>query len=130
MKKWIVLAAVLLLLTGCAAQKAADYEIVVVPAQWSEELDRRIKDHVKDRQELNVYQNMAQEPDARYQALLLQDLMAQGVDAVCLEPLDDSLVTIAAEELEQAGILVVTGEDHLAMIDRAARELEQQKPVS
>ena len=130
MKKWIILVVALLMLTGCSAQKTAKYEIVVVPRQWSQELDRQIEEHVAERDELNVYQNMAQEADALYQKLLLQDLMAQGVDAVCLEPVEKDTVAPMVEELEQAGVVVVTEEDLLYAIDRAAELLEQGKTAS
>lgn len=123
MKRLFAVLLGLLLLTGCSAQKTAKYEIVVVPRQWSAELDRQIEDHVREREDLNVYQNMADEADARYQALLLQDLMAQGVDAVCLTPVEEEAVEDAVLQLEQAGIVVVTGTDVPDMIDRAAELL-------
>ena len=125
MKKLLAVLLFLLMLTGCSGQKTAKYEIVVVPRQWSADLDAQIAEHVKERDELNVYQNMCDEADARYQRLLLQDLMAQGVDAVCLVPVDAEDVAETVVRLEQAGILVITGEDVPAMIDRAAERLAE-----
>ena len=117
----------LLLLTGCAGQgmQKSKFEIVVVPRAWSEEINGVIEDHVADRPELNVYQNTSEEPDALYQALLVEDLMAQQVDAVCIDPVDQTVVAPMIEKAEKAGIVVVVGEEIPAMIDTAAKLLEE-----
>ena len=122
----LMIAAMLLSLAACGKKSGNKslYEIVVVPAAWSDELDAQIKDYVKDRPELNVYQNMVQEQDAKYQALLVEDLVAQGVDAICLQPVDDSVLP-AAQKAEEAGVIVIIGDDILPMIDRAEARLKQ-----
>jgi len=129
MKKLILLlvsAAMLMGLCACSAGKTTKslYEIVVVPSAWSDELDGQIKNYVKDRPELNVYQNMVEETDAKYQALLIEDLMAQEVDAICLQPVDETVMPMV-EKARDAGIVVIVGEDLLPMIDRAETELKK-----
>ena len=127
-KVFAILIATCVLLSLCACRGKTGnkslYEIVVVPSAWSDELDAQIKNYVKDRPELNVYQNMVQEADAKYQALLIEDLMAQGVDAICLQPVDDTVLSMA-EKVEEAGIVVVVGDDLLFLIDRAEELLKK-----
>ena len=122
----LIAAAMMFSFCACGAEtgKETVYEIVVVPAAWSDELDVQIKEYVKDRPELNVYQNMVQEKDAKYQALLIEDLMAQEVDAICLQPIDDSVLPMV-QKAEEAGIIVITGDDMLSMIDQAEKELKK-----
>lgn len=129
MKKLLAISVIVFVLSSfCAcSQKTGNkslYEIVVVPSAWSDELDLQIKDYVKDRPELNVYQNMVEEKDAKYQALLIEDLMAQGVDAICLQPVDGSVLPMV-EKVKENGIVVVMGDDFLPMIDRAEIELKK-----
>ena len=128
MKKCFLVLLLLLFLTACGTQTAqkSKYEIVVVPQAWSEEIDDAIEDHVKDLPELNVYQNTSEEPDALYQALLVEDLMAQEVDAVCIDPVDEETVMPMIEKAREAGIIVVAGSDIPTMIDRAAMELSRE----
>ena len=122
----LIAAAMMLSFGACGSEtgKETVYEIVVVPAVWSDELDAQIKEYVKDRPELNVYQNMVQEKDAKYQALLVEDLMAQKVDAICLQPIDDTVLPMV-QKAEEAGIIVITGDDMLSMIDQAEKELNK-----
>lgn len=125
MKKCIAMLLLLLFLTACGAQSAqkSKYEVVVVPRAWSEEINDLLEDHVKDLPELNVYQNTSEEPDARYQALLVEDLMAQEVDVICIDPVDGRSVGPMIEKAREAGILVIEGADILQMIDAAAAAL-------
>lgn len=126
MKKSLVWLLLLLFLTACStgpAQKSK-YEIVVVPQMWSEEVNASIEEHVKDRPELNVYQNTAEEPDGLYQALLVEDLMAQEVDAVCIDPVDMEILEPVMEKAEEAGIVVIVGTNIPEMIDLAEKELK------
>ena len=110
---------------GAAATNQNTLEIVVVPQAWSDELDGQIKAHVKDRPQLNVYQNAPEEPDGRYQSLLVEDLMAQQVDVICLDVTDPVQAEPKIKAAEEAGILVLTGADFLAMIDQAEEMLSK-----
>ena len=126
MTKVFVLIATLLTLCACAKpiSQAEVLEIVVVPQTWSEALESDLKQLAKDRPELNVYQNTAQEADALYQALLLRDLTAQEVDAICLDPIDEALAAPYVEAAQEAGITVIIGNDFSRMIEQAAQCLQ------
>ena len=130
MKKYLALLLTMVLAVsaagcGAAATNQNTLEIVVVPQAWSDELDGQIKAHVKDRPQLNVYQNAPEEPDGRYQALLVEDLMAQQVDVICLDVTDPVQAEPKIKAAEEAGILVLTGADFLAMIDQAEEMLSK-----
>jgi len=125
MKKLLALLAALLIFSGCSTT-AADhtvYNIAVVPQVWSDELNEEIANHVSDRPQLNVYQTMLDEADGLYQTLLVQDLTAQGIDAICLQVIDSEAMAPMIEQAEAAGVVVVVGEDVSAMIDQAAQLL-------
>ena len=127
-KVFVSLISAVMLLSFCACSTKTGnkslYEIVIVPSSWSDELDAQIKEYVKDRPELNVYQNMVQEEDAHYQALLIEDLMAQGVDAICLQPVDDTVLPMV-EKVQEAGVVVIRGDDLLSLIDQAENMLKK-----
>ncbi len=118
MKKFVCLLLVLLCLTGCGRQeiRSEKFEVVIVPQAWSEAVDREIKAQTESFPMLNVYQNTAEEPDARYQALLVEDLMAQEVDAICIDPVDAEAIAPMLEKAEEAGIEIVVGTDIPAML--------------
>lgn len=59
---------------------------------------------------LNVYQRGTAQIDATLQAQLVQDLIAQGVDAICVVPVDlESLEPVLAQARD-AGIVVIAHE--------------------
>ncbi|MBQ9967366.1 MAG: substrate-binding domain-containing protein [Oscillospiraceae bacterium] len=125
MKKYMALLLLLLCLTGCGRKgmQSEKYEVVIVPQAWSEEADLAIKAEAEDYPMLNIYQNTSEEPDARYQALLVEDLMAQEVDAICIDPVDAEVLAPALEKAEAAGIRIVVGTDIPAMLNEAAERL-------
>ena len=124
MKKLLALTISLLLLTGCApAAEQTVCNIAVVPQVWSDELNDSIGDYVKDRAHLNVYQTMVDEADSKYQVLLVEDLIAMEVDAICLDPIDEQAMEPMLQKAEDAGVLVFTGEELLPLIDLAEAEL-------
>lgn len=123
MKKFLSLLLVLLCLSGCGSHGVSDekLEVVVVPQAWSEEVELAIEAQADAYPTLNIYQNTSEEPDARYQALLVEDLMAQQVDAICIDPVDAEAIAPMLEKAEAAGIQVVVGADVselLAAVDR------------
>ena len=126
MKKCLILLLMLIFLTACGTESGqkSKYEIVVIPQMWSEENSDIIQAHVKDLPELNVYQNTSEEPDALYQALLVEDLVAQEVDAICIDPVDPAAAAPMIEKARQAGIAVIVGDSIPQMIDEAAAALQ------
>jgi simple sugar transport system substrate-binding protein len=94
-------------------EKKTGYEIVVVPKDASNPWFVRMKvgvDEYAAKTGLNVYQKGTAQIDATLQAQLIQDLIAQGVDALCVVPVDlESLEPVLAQA-RKAGIVVITHE--------------------
>lgn len=118
MKKTLILLLVVLmvapvLFAAGQAEKKTGYEIVVVPKDASNPWFVRMKvgvDEYAKQTGLNVYQKGTPQIDATLQAQLIQDLIAQGVDALCVVPVDlESLEPVLAQA-RKAGIVVITHE--------------------
>jgi simple sugar transport system substrate-binding protein len=110
----IVLMSISPLFAGGQQEKSStDYEIVVVPKDASNPWFVRMKvgvDEYAKETGVNVYQKGTAEIDATLQAQLIQDLIAQQVDALCVVPVDlESLEPVLAQARE-AGIVVITHE--------------------
>lgn len=90
-----------------------DYEIVVVPKDasnpWFVRMDTGVKEYAEE-MELNAYQKGTDEIDATKQAQLVQDLIAQGVDAICIVPVDPESIEPVLKQARDAGIVVVAHE--------------------
>ncbi|MBG0767346.1 MAG: autoinducer 2 ABC transporter substrate-binding protein [Spirochaetaceae bacterium] len=118
MKKILAFALIVLLLgptlfAAGQAEKKTGYEIVVVPKDASNPWFVRMKvgvDEYAKETGLNVYQRGTAQIDATLQAQLVQDLIAQGVDAICVVPVDlESLEPVLAQARD-AGIVVIAHE--------------------
>lgn len=118
MKKLLVLMVIVLMVVPMVfaagqAEKKTGYEIVVVPKDASNPWFVRMKvgvDEYAKKTGLNVYQKGTAQIDATLQAQLIQDLIAQGVDALCVVPVDlESLEPVLAQA-RKAGIVVITHE--------------------
>ncbi|MBI9095969.1 MAG: autoinducer 2 ABC transporter substrate-binding protein [Sphaerochaeta sp.] len=118
MKKLIILMVIVLMVVPMVfaagqAEKKTGYEIVVVPKDASNPWFVRMKvgvDEYAKKTGLNVYQKGTAQIDATLQAQLIQDLIAQGVDALCVVPVDlESLEPVLAQA-KKAGIVVITHE--------------------
>ncbi|MDO4982909.1 MAG: autoinducer 2 ABC transporter substrate-binding protein [Eubacteriales bacterium] len=119
MKKFLamVLALAMIMALGMSgAAFAADdeYEIVVVPKDSSNPWFVRMKAGVDEYAELNsdheIYQKGTDEIDATKQAQLVEDLIAQGVDAICVVPVDIESMDAALKKAMDAGIVVIAHE--------------------
>ena len=90
-----------------------DYEIVVVPKDssnpWFVRMDTGVKEYAEDTG-LNAYQKGTDEIDATKQAQLVQDLIAQDVDAICVVPVDPESLEPVLKQARDAGIAVVAHE--------------------
>ncbi|MGI6687360.1 MAG: autoinducer 2 ABC transporter substrate-binding protein [Christensenellales bacterium] len=110
----LVLVSVLLLsLTGAAFAREKDWEIVVVPKDASNPWFVRMKvgvDEYAAETGLNVYQKGTPEIDATLQAQLVQDLIAQGVDAICVVPVNPESLEPVLKQAMDAGIVVIAHE--------------------
>ncbi|MEN0069671.1 MAG: autoinducer 2 ABC transporter substrate-binding protein [Propionicimonas sp.] len=110
-----------LTLTACAGSPApsgsapadGDFTIAVVPKDatnpWFVRMEEGVKKYAADTG-LNVFQKGPAETDATMQAQVIQDLIAQGVDAVAVVPVDPGALETVLKEAMDAGIVVVTHE--------------------
>lgn len=116
MKKTLALflASLMLLSLFSFAQAAEkDWEIVVVPKDSSNPWFVRMKvgvDEYAKETGLNVYQKGTAEIDATLQAQLVQDLIAQGVDAICVVPVNPESLEPVLKQAMDAGIVVIAHE--------------------
>ncbi len=118
MKKLIAMLLVLamaLSLVACGGSKGDDkFEIVVVPKDSSNpcfvRMDTGVKEYAAAHPELNVYQKGTDVIDATKQAQLVEDLIAQKVDAICIVPVDLQSIDPILKKARDAGIIVVAHE--------------------
>ena len=116
MKKIIalVLTAVMVFALCAVPAFADDYEIVVVPKDssnpWFVRMKAGVDEYAEAHSENEIYQKGTDEIDATKQAQLVQDLVAQGVDAICVVPVDIESMDAALKAAKDAGIVVVAHE--------------------
>jgi simple sugar transport system substrate-binding protein len=99
--------------SGSAPAADGDYTIAVVPKDatnpWFVRMEEGVKKYAADTG-LNVFQKGPAETDATMQAQVIQDLIAQGVDALAVVPVDPGALETVLKEAMDAGIVVVTHE--------------------
>ena len=100
---------------GGGEKKGDDkFEIVVVPKDssnpWFVRMDTGVKEYAAAHPELNVYQKGTDQIDATLQAQLVEDLIAQGVDAICVVPVDIQSIDPVLKTAKDAGIVVIAHE--------------------
>ena len=127
MKKLIALllaAMMVISLVACGAKEEAapadgeapaeKYEIVVVPKDssnpWFVRMDTGVKEYAEAHPEINVYQKGTDQIDATLQAQLVEDLIAQEVDAICVVPVDIQSIDPVLKKARDAGIVVIAHE--------------------
>ena len=98
-----------------AMQMAADeqWEIAVVPKDSTNPWFVRMKtgvDEITAEYGLNSYQVDTGTIDATHQAQQVEDLIAQGVDAICVVPVDIESMDTVLKKAKDAGIVVITHE--------------------
>ncbi|MGM7698080.1 autoinducer 2 ABC transporter substrate-binding protein [Microbacterium sp. A84] len=90
-----------------------DYTIAIVPKDstnpWFVRMEEGVKKYAADTG-LEVYQKGPAETDATMQAQVIQDLIAQGVDAIGVVPVDPGALETVLKQAMDAGIVVVTHE--------------------
>ena len=73
-------------------------------------MDTGVKEYAAAHPELNVYQKGTDQIDATLQAQLVEDLIAQGVDAICVVPVDIQSIDPVLKKAKDAGIVVIAHE--------------------
>lgn len=96
-----------------AAAEDTTYNIAVVPKDatnpWFIRMEEGVKKFAADTG-INAYQKGPSETDAALQAQVVEDLIAQGVDAICVVPHDPGAMEPVLERALEKGIVVVTHE--------------------
>ena len=90
-----------------------NYTIAVVPKDstnpWFVRMETGVQRYAQE-SGMNVFQKGPAETDATMQAQVIQDLIAQGVDALCVVPVDPGAIVPVLKEAMDAGITVVSHE--------------------
>ena len=98
---------------GGKAAGDGNYTIAVVPKDatnpWFVRMETGVNKYASDTG-MNVFQKGPAETDATMQAQVIQDLIAQGVDAICVVPVDPGAIEPVLKQAMDAGIVVVTHE--------------------
>lgn len=109
----ILLVLMLALSLSTAAMAQEDWEIVVVPKDasnpWFVRMEVGVNEYAQ-KTGLNVYQRGTPEIDATLQYQLIQDLVASGVDAICVVPVDPASLEPVLKQAMDAGIIVIAHE--------------------
>jgi len=113
MKKFVALLLAAMMILSCAAF-AAGHEIVVVPKDssnpWFVRMKVGVDEYAAAHTEDTIYQKGTAEIDATLQAQLVDDLVAQGVDAICIVPVDIKSIEPSLKAAREAGIVVIAHE--------------------
>ena len=114
MKKFVALLLAAIMVLTCAAALADGYEIVVVPKDssnpWFVRMKVGVDEYAAAHTEDTIYQKGTAEIDATLQAQLVDDLVAQGVDAICVVPVDIKSIEPSLKAAREAGIVVIAHE--------------------
>jgi simple sugar transport system substrate-binding protein len=98
---------------GKSSKSPKDWKIALVPKDstnaWFVRMEVGVKQFAKDTG-LNAFQKGPAKTDAALQAQVIQDLIAQGVDAICVVPVDPAALEPVLGEALKKGIVVVTHE--------------------
>lgn len=99
--------------SGAADSSSKDYTIAIVPKDatnpWFVRMETGVQKYAEETG-LNVFQKGPAETDATMQAQVIQDLIAQGVDAIGVVPVDPGAIEPVLKEAMDVGIVVVTHE--------------------
>ena len=91
---------------------ASDYKVVMIVKQsdsWFDDMATGVE-QLKNDTGLNVSVQVPETGDAASQISIMEDLIAQGVDAICVVPNDPDALVPTIEKAREAGIIVVTHE--------------------
>jgi len=114
MKKFVALILAAIMVLTCAAALADGYEIVVVPKDasnpWFVRMETGVNEYAAAHTEDTIYQKGTPEIDPTLQYQLVMDLVAQGVDAICVVPVDIQSIEPALKAAREAGIVVIAHE--------------------
>ena len=114
MKKFVALLIAAIMVLTCTCAFAEGWEIVVVPKDasnpWFVRMNTGVEEYAAAHTEDTIYQKGTAEIDATLQAQLVDDLVAQGVDAICVVPVDIKSIEPSLKAAREAGIVVIAHE--------------------
>lgn len=98
---------------GKSSKPESEWKIALVPKDstnaWFVRMEEGVKQYAQDTG-LNVFQKGPAKTDAAAQVQVIQDLIAQGVDALAVVPVDPAALEPVLKEALDKGIVVVTHE--------------------
>lgn len=99
---------------GGAAKGDGNYTIALVPKDstnpWFVRMEEGVKKYQEENPNMTVYQKGPAETDAAQQIQVVEDLIAQGVDALCVVPHDPGAMEEVLKKAKDKGIVVITHE--------------------
>ena len=111
--KLVLVLALILPMIGDNVASAEQYEIAVVAknaeSQWGLRQELGVRDYARASGNI-AYQRGPSRVDAAAQLQILEDLIAQRVDAICVVPVDIDSVQPALQRAMDAGIVVIVNE--------------------
>ena len=114
MKKLVALLIAAVMLFSCTAALAEGWEIVVVPKDasnpWFVRMNTGVEEYAAAHPEDTIDLKGTPEIDPTLQYQLVMDLVAQGVDAICVVPVDLESIEPALKAAREAGIVVIAHE--------------------
>ncbi len=120
-KKMVLVLALILVVASFAfaggAKEAAgakkDYKIAVVPKltsiAWFQRMEVGVKEFAKENG-VDAFYTGPSEGDGALQAQAIEDLISQGVDAICVVPFSTSALEPVLKKAREAGIVVISHE--------------------
>lgn len=96
-----------------AAGKKGNYKIAVVPKltsiSWFQRMEVGVKEYAKETG-VDAFYTGPSEGDGALQARFIEDLISQGVDAICVVPFSTEALEPVLKKAREAGIVVISHE--------------------
>jgi simple sugar transport system substrate-binding protein len=114
LKKFLILLVVLVFILAPISLLASDdYEIAVVVKiggiPWFNRMEVGVKE-AAEKLGINAYQIGPSDADPAQQVKIVEDLIAKGVDAICVVPNDATALEPVFEKAKEKGIIIITHE--------------------
>ncbi len=96
-----------------STKRSDDYTIAVVPKMtsiaWFQRMEEGVKDYAS-RTGIDAFYTGPSEGDGALQAQVIEDLISQGVDAICVVPFSTEALEPVLKKAREAGIVVIAHE--------------------
>lgn len=109
----IIVLTMVLMFSSVAVFAADDYTIAVVPKMtsiaWFQRMEEGVLQYV-DETGVDAFYTGPSEGDGALQAQVIEDLISQGVDAICVVPFSTEALEPVLKKAREAGIIVISHE--------------------